>query len=110
MSHTLHHAPNLTVSSLIERHFEDRRLGDGVIVDKDDVGGGGFAIFQFDAAAQFGGGLFLDKVLDAHTVYFGDMVAGVRQAEDEVAVVGQQEESFAVLVEPADGNDALSYL
>ena len=45
-----------------------------------------------------------------HQIRLLDAEARVHQLERQVAVVGQEQQAFAVLVEPADGVDALRHM
>ena len=46
------------------------------------------------------------EVVSPGAIFFFDVVAGMRQSLGEIAVVGEQNESFAVVVEASDGVEA----
>lgn len=51
-----------------------------------------------------GGGL----ALDPNAIGFGDRVAGVGEAEGEIAIIGQQEGTGGVVVQATDGVEAVA--
>jgi hypothetical protein len=77
-----------------------------------DFGGRGFyaAVVlegDVDAGAEACEGFFVGTAADFDEIFFGDVRAGFRKFLGEGAVVGEEEEAFAGVVEAADGIDAL---
>ncbi len=67
----------------------------------DVLGGTGQAVFEHDALPQTRQGIRTGDALDLHPVGLGDVVARVGQLEQEVAVIGQEDQPVAVGIQPA---------
>jgi len=59
-----------------------------------------------DSGAEAGEGFFVGAAADFDEVFFGDVRAGFGEFLGEGAVVGEEEEAFAGVVEAADRVDA----
>lgn len=64
--------------------------------------------FVFDAVEEFGYVGFIEIAVQDDAVFFDDLIAGVGEAVGEVAVVGDDEEAFAVLIEASGAEHALA--
>src|SRR3546814_7750927 len=67
--------------------------------------GAGAAVLQLDAGAQRGERRGARLTLDLHQIGFGHLVPRRRNARLQRAVVGQDQQAFAVAVEPSGGID-----
>ena len=110
MSDKLQHTAYLPISAFVEGNFECCRLGNSIILHKNNLSGSRLAIIQFHPIAQLCRALFFHKTFYAHIVNFGNVVAGVREAKDKVTVIGEKKQAFAVLVQSSDGDDSLFHL
>jgi len=59
-------------------------------------------VVQLDAPTVAGQGVAARRAIDQHQIGLGVLEAGVAELEGDVAVVGQQQQPFAVQVQPAD--------
>lgn len=75
--------------------FAGRELDAAVVVEGDD-----------DAVAKVLDGLFVGLAADFYMVGFGDVGAGFGEFLGQGAVVGEEEKTFAGVVETADGVNA----
>jgi len=107
-SYGLEHAADLAVAAFDESDFVP---GIGSVFVETDFGGGGFyptVVLEgdVDAGAQASEGFFVGAGADFDEIFFGDVRAGFGEFLSEGAVVGEEEEAFAGVVEPTDGIDA----
>lgn len=104
----LEHAADLAVAAFDERDFIPR-VG-GVFVEMDFRGGCFYAavVVESDvhASAEAGERFFVGAAVDFDEIFFGDVRAGFGELLGESAVVGEEEEAFAGVIEAADGIDA----
>src|SRR6185369_13456894 len=101
MPNQLKHASHLLVASLVQQHFVPC-VGLSLVQLHDLCGGGARAVFERDAAAQS-----FDATLRRHTLNFDfvnflDAITRRSYVVREVAVVGEQQQSFGVEVETSD--------
>lgn len=76
----------------------------GVGVDEGDFGGGSALTFDGDAGGEAAEIFFVGDAGDGDLVFLLDAVAGVGEAEGEVAVAGEEDEAGGVFIEAADGS------
>jgi hypothetical protein len=77
-----------------------------VAVEHVYLGRGCEAAFDHNALTKLGDGFTVGPAAHDYLVLLIDLVAGVGEAEGEVAVVGEEEQAGGVGVEPADGVEA----
>lgn len=99
----LHHAPDLAISALVDRHFEHGR---GLVVALTDLGDprfGGLARLarQGDSTAQVVECLRRRCAFDDHAVGLSEGLAGVGDLVDKLAIVGEDDQPFGVGIETA---------
>jgi len=104
----LKHAADLAVAAFDEGDFVP---GVGSVFVEADFGGRGFyaAVVvegDVDTGAEASEGLFVGAAADFDEIFFGDVGAGLGEFLGEGAVVGEEEEAFAGVIEAADGIDA----
>lgn len=102
------HAANLTVTALENRQF-DFRLPHPVhpialmtAAKSDILCRLGRAVFKVDPSAQDVQGFLGRNAADLRPIGFRDMVARVGQTVQELAIVGQKDQSFRVNVQSPD--------
>jgi hypothetical protein len=110
MPDRLHHPPHLAVTSLVQRDVQDRALRRFVEFDKAQECRRRLTVVELDALHQLLGRLSIDKAPSGYAVELRNVVAGMRHAVREIAVVCEEEKAGAVGVQPADRIDALAYL
>ncbi len=91
-------ALDLVVPALEEGDLELAHLAADLV--RSDVRGRGLALGHPDALTDRLHGLALDSAADLHDVGLGDLVARMGHALGEVAVVRDQDQALAVLLEP----------
>lgn len=106
-------AADLTISAFLQAEFEDRSIAVALVDRHTDAGGArradrlALATFgEVDAALDLLRVGIAQAALHDGVVGFLDAEAGVSEAIGELAVVGEQEESGGVVVEPSDGEEA----
>ena len=104
----MEHAADLAVAALDEGDFVP---GVGGLFVEADFGGRGFyaaVVIESDvnAVAEALEGFFVGAAADFHQIFFGDVGAGFGEFLREGAIVGEEEEAFAGVVEAANGIDA----
>src|SRR3954451_14500876 len=98
----LEHALDLPLAPLVDREL------DHTGTDLADLRGGGQAVVEQDALAQrLHRGLVDRRVGDPRAVGARHLEGGVGEAVGELAVVGQQDQTGGVVVQPADGVEPL---
>jgi hypothetical protein len=102
------HAADLAVLAFGEDHFEDGGLA--LLAGDADLAGAGLAFSQPDALGEVAEGSVVGGAGDEGAIELFDAVSGVGEAVGELAVVGQEDEAGAGLVEASDGVDALGDL
>ncbi len=102
-----HHAAHLPVAALIDGqlHFPLPRAVRVLLAAQQAniLGGLCHAVVQQDAAPQTSERIFAGNARHGDSIRFRDMVTRMRHLEQEVAVVGQKDQAFAVGVEAANG-------
>ena len=98
------HAADLTVLAFVENHFENRALF--VLAAETHPLGMDFAFGQANALPQP-----LEQIRARHTghlyeVFFFDTVAGMREQVRQVAIVREENETFARTIEPPHGEES----
>ena len=104
------HSPHLPVAPLIYGQFDFRRpfalltfrRAEGAD-DSHSLGGGRRAVVQGHAARQTAQVVGIGDARDRGAVGLGDVVARVGQSVQELAVIGQENQSIAVGIETAHG-------
>ena len=101
------HPTHLPVSALVDSQLH-LALARAVYVllaaqQADIFGGAGQAVFEHDPLPQARQGIGIGDALHLHPVRFGDMVARVGQLEQEVTIIGQEDQPVAVGVQAAHG-------
>jgi hypothetical protein len=105
MAEAAEHAAHEAVAAFPDDELEG---GGGARAAEDMcAGGSGASVGEWDAAAEACEGLGGDGAFDGGDVGFGDAVAGVGQEVGEASVVGDDDEAGGILVEPADGKEAV---
>jgi hypothetical protein len=102
------HPPDFAILPLGEDHFQDGRLAP--LADRPDALGPDLPLGEPDPLHQLVEDIPGRRAGDDHSIELLDAVAGVSQLVGEFAVVGQEHQPDAHLVEPADGVDALGDL
>ena len=102
------HAAHLTVASLSNRQQQHRILVAAPWRDQDDGRRQRAVAVERDALAQAGQRVFVRRARDARLVGALDAVSRVGEPRREVAVVGEEQQALAVVVEPADRIDVLA--
>ncbi len=102
------HPPNLAVLALGQDQFQDRRLAP--LADRPDPLGPDLAFGQPDPVGELRQDLASGRAGDGHPVKLLDAELGVGQLVGQFAIVGQEHQADAHLVEPPDGVDALGDL
>ena len=101
-----HHAPNLAVTAFVNCQLDFALPGAVRVLlaayQSDILGRPRHAVVKHDASAQT-----LQRVVARHTrhgypVRFRDMVARMGHLKQEIAVISQKDETFAVRIEPPD--------
>ena len=113
-AHGCGHAPHLPVAPLLDAQFNpcawlglahpDRRRARPQpwrLIDQTGPSRAGDAVVQRDAQAKRVQRMHIGLAFDLHPVDFFHFVAGVRNPRLQGAVVGQQQQAFAVGVQPA---------
>ena len=101
MADRLAHAPDLALAALVDRELE--HVGPQLA----HLGGRRAAVVELDAVAQRAQRAVGDRAPPTRaTVGLGHLVARVREAVGELAVVGQQDQAGRVGVEAADRVEA----
>src|ERR1700678_4297623 len=95
------HAADLAIQSLGENHAE------GFLIDAADFAGFGELAHDFDAARHHLQRKIGDRTIHGHDVFLLMIVLGTQYLVDDVAVVGQQDQTLRVLVQPSNRKDAL---
>jgi len=104
VAHRLAHPPHLAVAPFAQRQLDDRvaaARGVEPLHDADFRRGGAVAV-ERDAARQPVDRLRPGHTADAAAIHLRHLVARMRQPCGELAVVGQQEQAFGVVVEAPD--------
>ena len=102
MADRVAHLPDLPVPALAHRH--PQLAG----AERLHFGGSGFLAVDHDAFLQSIQIVVVGYAEHARFVDAGHTVARVGQLRGEVAVVGQDDQPFGVVVEPSDGIDVLA--
>jgi len=103
--HGVAHAPHEVVSAF--RHDDLEPSGPVVFTKHLDDGGSGRAVVQLDAVAEAIEGLAGDSAGDPHAIGLRHVKPRVQQPVHEVAVGRHQEQTFGVVVEPADRHESI---
>jgi hypothetical protein len=109
VSHGLEHPADLPVAPLANRHQQETVAIGSPFVQQHDVGGQRALAVQRNAFPQP-----IDRLPIGHSCHLRfvgaiHFVAWMRQRRGELAVVGEQEQAFSVVVEPSDRIDVLAY-
>ena len=107
MADRCQHPTHLPVAALVDSQFH-LALARAVYVllatqEADVLGGAGQAVFEHDPLPKTRQGIGIGDALHLHPVRFGDMVARVGQLEQEVAIIGQEDQPVTVGVQAAHG-------
>jgi hypothetical protein len=102
------HPPDLSVLAFGENQFEDRRIAS--LADRPDPLGPNFSFGQPDSLGQLVENLASRRASDDHSIELLDPELGMGQLVGQLAVVGQEEEADAHLVEPTHGINPLGNL
>src|SRR5579885_3876644 len=95
----LEHFADLVLAAFGDLHFIP---GIGAGLDPLQFGGRGLAAVQGDALAKLSLLLLAQMAVGFHQVGFDDVACGRGDAVCEFAVVGQQQQAFAVIIQPPD--------
>ena len=104
----LKHPPNLPLAPLVDDELDPGTAF--LYVANLDLGWLGSRLLQGDAAAQLLKLLLGRHAVYLHVVFLLHAIAGVSQAEGEIAVVGEQQQTFTAIIQPPNGVDALFYV
>ena len=96
VSDLVKHPANLPVDSLPEDNPEPRRFNRVHHIDARSLP------IEHHAAGQFGGERRIPRAIQGYLIFLFDFVARMGQTLREVAVVGQEQQSLSLSVEPAD--------
>ena len=107
----LEHVADLAVAAFDQSDFEPGIVG---FLDLGDEGGSGLhgagtGLAQQNPLAQFVQALFTGLAGDFHNVFLSDVGRSLHQLTGQIAVVGEQQQAFAGVVEAAHGIDALMH-
>ena len=100
MSHVVEHAPHLALPA-----FVDRDIQPGVrffLPDLPDLGWRGLAVLQENACFERRDRTIFEHALDLHQIGLGKLMLGVRDQVSEIPVIGQEQQSLGIVVQPAD--------
>jgi hypothetical protein len=109
VAHGLEHPAHLPVAPLANRHQQETVAIRPPFVQQHDVGGQRALAVQRNALPQPGDRLLVRYSRHLRFVGAIHFVAWVRQRGGEVAVIGEQEQAFSVVVEPSDRIDVLAH-
>ena len=101
-------ATDFTFFSVVEVDFQAAGMTFAHFEGGEDFFGPKEFAFVFHPVEEFGDIGFIEVAVEDHAVALDDLVAGVGESVGEVAVVGDDQESFAVLVETSGAEHALS--
>lgn len=101
-------ATDFAFLAVVEVDFEAAGVAFADFGGGDDFFGSKEFAFVFDAVEEFGDVGFVEIAVQDDAVFFDDLVAGVGEAVGEVAVVGEDEEAFAVFIEASGAEHALA--
>ena len=104
MADSLEHVPDLALAALMDFDLKDRFPGRSF--EDFDLGRGRFPSFDEHAGPEPGGGRLVHFPFDPDDVTLGHFKTGMGQTEGQLPVVGQDQKTFAVLVQSADRIDA----
>src|SRR6185312_7869375 len=106
----LEHVADLAVFSFYQRHFEPGIVGFAHGLNFGRGGAGPFAVFgaDGDSSAQFGQVGNGGNASDFYQISFRNVRGGLHEGGSEFAVVGEQEQALAGVVEATDGIHASS--
>ena len=99
MSHVVEHAPHLALPA-----FVDRNIDPGVrffLPDFPDLGRRGLAVLQENACFERRDRTIFEHALDLHQIGLGKLMLGVRDQVSEIPVIGQEQQSLGIVVQPA---------
>jgi len=101
MPDQLKHPAHLLIASLVQQHFVPR-VGLRLVQHLDLCRRGASAVFECDAAPQSLNPAIRRHTFNFHFVNFLDAVASGRDVVCEVAVIGEQQQTFSVEVETSN--------
>jgi hypothetical protein len=96
VAESFEHAPNLAIDPLLQNHAQARRR-DGV-----ETRDARPLTIEQNAAGQFNGELRVPGPIEENFVFLIDFVARMGEAQRQFAIVRNDEQTFALSVEPAD--------
>ncbi len=99
-----HHA-DLVLAAFGELDLIPGVIGAGQYLE---AGGLGADAEQGDAGAEFADLVFAESAVGFDDVSFDDVRSFAHDGVGEIAIIGEQEEAFGVIVEAADGVDAFA--
>ena len=96
ISHRVEHAANLTIDSLSQNHAQSR--------GRDGMKPGNLRALtvEKDSAQEFGGERRVPGPIQDHFVFLVDLVTRVGELLRQLAVISQEQQTFAWRVQPAD--------
>jgi hypothetical protein len=103
------HPAHLPVAPLANRHQQQTVAVGSSLVEQHDVGGQRPLAVKWNAFPQPIDGRLVRHPRHLRLVGAIHLVPRVRQRRGEVAVIGEEEQSFGVVVEPSDRIDVLAY-
>ena len=103
MADRLAHVPHLPVASLPDRHDKRRVSIVTAARQHPDLGRICFAALDHDATAEPIEIVFVRHTEDSRLVDARDGVARVHEARCKIAIVGEKQQPFRVVIEAADG-------
>lgn len=103
MADCRHHSPHLAVFAFVDDQLNIGTVSRGKLPNEvGPLGGGGLARLDIDALAKPLKLSFRRRSAHRRQVGFGDMVAWVGHAIDEIAVIGKKDQAFGIYVKPPD--------
>jgi len=105
-THRLHHAPDLAIAALVDHKAQQRILAHTRDLLNHGSGGGARRVVQHHAGLQAAQRLLRHITPHQRLVLFVHAVAGVGQPISQVAVVRQQQQSFAIGIQATHRVDA----
>ena len=106
----LEHAADLAVASFMDGDFHTGQVRLRVIANIVDIGRGRHAVLQLDAVCQVLQDRIGNAPFDLDFISLVDEAAGMHEDVGQFTVIGHDQQAFRILVQAADGVDAVLFL
>jgi NDP-sugar pyrophosphorylase family protein len=101
----LGHLTDLALAAFVQHHTHPHAIL-AAIKHIDPSRRGGHTIHQH-AAAPFSNRIGRGHLIEQRAIFFFDLIAGVRQPLGQLAVVGHQQQTFAIVIQPTNREEPL---